>query len=111
VKTITLVLVPLVALACMVAPLTATPISVTNIPATNTPTPAPVSGALRLVTTTITTVTDLHLRECAAVSCAVTRVVLAGTQLTAVCSGDWCVVSGGDYFCLPAAIGTGGCNE
>lgn len=70
----------------------------------------PVPTIPPVVGTNIRTVTALHIRECAGLSCDVVNIVPAGTMLSAFCNGEWCMVPAYGWFCLPAAIGTGGCE-
>jgi hypothetical protein len=81
--------------------------------ATARPVPSPLSTVTEVIalqTVNITTATDLHIRACASLSCEVVTVATAGTILSAVCTGDWCMVPAYGWFCLPAAQLRGGCE-
>lgn len=109
-KLFTLLLLPLILLACMTtAPLTATP----EATATSTPTIAPVSvnKEIRVDTCRFVAVTETNIRECGDVSCRVVGMIDAGETVTGVCSdSEWVTLGANQFACIPALIGTGGCE-
>lgn len=71
-----------------------------------------VNTEIHIDTTTIEVVTDTYLHEWMSLDAPETGQIYEGEIITAVCCADnpnWCRVPEG-WFCLPAAIGTGGCE-
>ena len=105
---ISICVISLAGLACLAEVPTLTPAPTETQASTQTPAILP-SADPTLVQTTIVVITDTNVRECANTDAEIVTVLAEGSTVTAVCNGDWCRVSDG-WFCLPAAIGTGGCE-
>ena len=106
-------LLALVTLACGVA----VPITEVNAPIVFTPVeivPGPTQTAIPTISirvvSIVTVATALNIRSCGSLACEVVAVVYAGTELSAICSGDWCLLPTVGWFCLPAAELTDGCE-
>jgi len=108
-------LLALVTLACGVS---AVPLSEAILPtpapeptASPSPSPAPTVTEISIrVVNIVTVATALNIRSCGSLACEVVAVVYAGTELSAICSGDWCLLPTVGWFCLPAAELTDGCE-
>ena len=107
-------LLALVTLACGVAvPITEVnaPIVFTPVEIVPSPSPAPTVTEISIrVVNIVTVATALNIRSCGSLACEVVAVVYAGTELSAICSGDWCLLPTVGWFCLPAAELTDGCE-
>ena len=102
--------------ACMspvVTPIAPTP-SVTQeaivLPAADVGGLERVSDNVYVETCTIVAVTDTNIRSCGDVDCEDVGDILAGETVTGACSGDWMTLGRNRYACIPALIGTGGCE-